>query len=250
MVAEVFCSIRNISLKWYGLDPVHCISVSELTFDAGLKLCKIELKLLGNIKDYIWFESQMRGGICLVGKRFAKANKPLSPNTYDSSKPISYIPSLDDVNLYGYATKRFPYRKFYWLTADEVQRFNLNNIFPDSDADYVLEGDLEISSSQHERQNDWPMAPEHLKSLMKCFLILCTKFNLTNTLTSKKLTLNFFSPKKNYITYYLNLKFYLEHGLILNKIHRILAFALTPQLREYIDFNDSKRIPCKTESEN
>ncbi|KAF8774810.1 hypothetical protein HNY73_017323 [Argiope bruennichi] len=105
----------------------------------------------------------MRGGICLVGKRFAKANNPLLPNSFDSSKPISYILALDAVNLYGYAmSKPLPYGEFYWLTADEVQSFNLDDISPDSDIGYVLEVDLEIPSSQHERQNDWPMAPEHL----------------------------------------------------------------------------------------
>ncbi|GFU41378.1 uncharacterized protein NPIL_497401 [Nephila pilipes] len=96
-----------------------------LMFDAGIKLCKIELKLLGNINDYIWFESR----ICLVGKRFAKANNPLLPNTYDSSKPTSYILALDAVNLYGCAmSKPLPYGEFYWLNANEIQRFDLDDI--------------------------------------------------------------------------------------------------------------------------
>ncbi|GIX78057.1 uncharacterized protein CEXT_75111 [Caerostris extrusa] len=144
----------------------------------------------------------MRSGICLVGKRFAKSNKPLLPNTYDSSKPISDILALHVVILYGYAmSKPFPYGEFYWLTADEVQRFNSDNIFPDSDIGYVLEVVLEIPSSQHERQNDWPMAPEHLaityEMLSSHSKQLCTKFNLTNTLTGKKTnTQLFFFPKK------------------------------------------------------
>ncbi|GBM36217.1 hypothetical protein AVEN_97582-1 [Araneus ventricosus] len=156
MLAEVFCSFRNISLKWYGLDPVHYLSISELTFDAGVKLCKIN--------DYIWFESQMLGGICLVGKRFATANNPLLPKSYDYSKPISYILSLDVVNLYGFAmSKLLTYGEFYWLNSNEIENFNLDDITPDSNIGYVLEVDLEIPSSQHERQNDWPIAPEHLK---------------------------------------------------------------------------------------
>ncbi|GBN40293.1 hypothetical protein AVEN_44589-1 [Araneus ventricosus] len=187
MLAEVFCSFRNISLKWYALDPVHYLSISELTFDASLKLCKIELKLLGNINDYIWFKSQMRGGICLVGKRFAKANNPLLPKSYDCSKPISYILALDAVNLYGFAmSKPLPYGEFYWLNLNEIENFNLDDITLDSNIGYVLEVDLEILSSQNERQNDWPMAPEHLTITYEMPFPyskqLCTKFNLKNTL--------------------------------------------------------------------
>ncbi|GBO03861.1 hypothetical protein AVEN_192279-1 [Araneus ventricosus] len=107
MLAEVFCAFRTQSLKYYELDPVHYISVSELTFDAGLKFCKIELQLLGNINDYIWLEIQMRGEICLVSKRYAKANNPFLVSDYDPSQAHSYILALDIVNLYGHATSQF-----------------------------------------------------------------------------------------------------------------------------------------------
>ncbi|GBM96325.1 hypothetical protein AVEN_182464-1 [Araneus ventricosus] len=197
MLAEVFCAFRNISLKWYGLDPVHYISVSKLTLYAGLKPSKIELKLLGNVDDCIWFEIQMRGA---MGKRFAKANNHLLPDSYDRSKPISYILALDDVNLYGYAmSKPSPYGEFYWLSLDEIATFNSVAISPDFDIGFELEVDLEIPSSQHERQNDWPMTPEHLTIIYEMLSPysqqLCTKFNLKNTLPCRKQTPNFF-PKK------------------------------------------------------
>ncbi|GFV91485.1 c2H2-type domain-containing protein [Trichonephila clavipes] len=107
MLAEVFCVFRNLSLRYYELDPVHYISISELTFDAGLKFYKIELQLFVNINDYIWLESQMRGGICLVSKRYARANNPSLSSIYNTSKPHSYILALDIVNLYGYAMSQF-----------------------------------------------------------------------------------------------------------------------------------------------
>ncbi|GIY39573.1 hypothetical protein CDAR_425941 [Caerostris darwini] len=56
------------------------------------------------------------------------------------------------------------YGQFYCFSPDEIDNFNLDAISPDSDVVCVLEVDLEIPPSQHERQNDWPMAPE--QSLM------------------------------------------------------------------------------------
>ncbi|GBL71224.1 hypothetical protein AVEN_264230-1 [Araneus ventricosus] len=253
MLAEVFCAFRTQSLKYYELDPVHYISVSELTFDAGLKFCKIELQLLGNINDYIWLESQMRGGICLVGKRYAKANNPFLVSDYDPSQAHSYILALDIVNLYGYAMSQFlPYGSFYWLSLDEIDNFDVLNILPNSDKGYILEVDLEIPESEHERLNDLPLAPEHLKITLDMLSPyakkLCSKFELHKTFPSKKLAPNFY-PKKHYIVHYLNLQFYLKQGLKLVKIHKILMFSQKPWLKDYIDFNNSKRLACKTESE-
>lgn len=253
MLAEVFCAFRNLSLKYYELDPVHYISISELTFDAGLKFCKIELQLLGNINDYIWLESQMRGGICLVGRRYARANNPSLPSIYDPSKPHSYILALDIVNLYGYAMSQFlPYGDFYWLSLEEINNFDVLTIPQNNDKGFILEVDLEIPESEHDRLNDLPLAPEHLKITREMLSPyaekLCTKFGLQNTFPSKKLAPNFY-PKTHYIVHYLTLQFYLKQGLKLTKIHKILMFSQKPWLREYIDFNNSKRMACNTQSE-
>ncbi|GFQ67694.1 c2H2-type domain-containing protein [Trichonephila clavata] len=163
LLSEIFTNFRKLSLNHYELDPVHYISLSELTFDAGLKKCKIELQLLSNVNDYLFFENQMRGGICLVGKRYAKANNPYISDSYDSSVKHSYILALDCVNLYGFAMNMpLPYTNFAWMTPDEIQSFDIFGTTPDSPQGYILEVDLEIPTSLHDEHNDLPMAPEHL----------------------------------------------------------------------------------------
>ena len=57
---------------------------------------------------------------------------------------------------------------------------------------------------------------------------------------SKKLCLTL-NDKKNYICHARNLKFYLQHGLKLKKIHKILQFNQSQWLKPYIDLNTKLR---------
>ena len=41
--------------------------------------------------------------------------------------------------------------------------------------------------------------------------------------------------------HYRNLKFYLEQGMILKKIHRVVSFTQAPFMKQYIDFNTKQR---------
>ncbi|GBN95439.1 hypothetical protein AVEN_76370-1 [Araneus ventricosus] len=112
-------------MQYYELDPVHFVTSAKLTWNAGLKFTKVELQLLSNVNDYIWFESQMRGGICFSGKRYEKENNPYISETYNDSKPLKYILALDANNLYGYVmSQSLPVGNFSWLTYEEIQNFD------------------------------------------------------------------------------------------------------------------------------
>ncbi|GBN80352.1 hypothetical protein AVEN_258587-1 [Araneus ventricosus] len=102
MLAEVFISSRRTAMQYYELDPVHFVTSAELTWNAGLKFTKVELQLLSNVNDYIWFESQMRCGICFLGKRYEKANNPYISDTYNDSKPQIYFSLRCEQSLCGY----------------------------------------------------------------------------------------------------------------------------------------------------
>lgn len=253
LLAEVFTSFRRMSMSYYNLDPVHFITTADLTWNAGLKLAQIELQLLGNVNEYIWFESQMRGGICYLGKRHAIANNPFLTDTYDSGKDSSYIVAYDANNLYGFVmVQSLPYGNFSWLSPEEIHNFNILDTTPDSAVGYILECDIHYPKELHVSHNDLPMAPEHLKITYEMLSPhaknMCDHFNLKNTLPCKKLTPNFFD-KHNYISHYRNLKFYVENGLIITKIHKILAFSQKPWLADYINFNNNKRQEAKNEFE-
>ena len=245
LLAEVFTSFRRASMNYYSLDPVHFITSADLTWNAGLKLTKVELQLFSDINDYIWVESQMRGGICFLGKRYAVSNDPYISENYNPNKENSYIIGVDANNLYGFAMcQPLPYGNFRWLSQSEIDTFNILDTTPNSSVGFLLEIDLEYPQELHCLHDDLPMAPQHLNitydMLSEHAKKLCDSLNLKHVLPCKKLTPNFFF-KKNYISHYLNVKFYVENGLRIKKIHKILAFSQKSWLKQYIQFNNQKR---------
>lgn len=58
--------------------------------------------------------------------------------------------------------------------------------------------------------------------------------------TAEKLTATF-HDRIQYAVHFANLKYYLEQGLILKKVHRVLAFRQTTFLRTYMNWCTMKR---------
>lgn len=218
LLAEIFCSFRRSSFKNYALDPVHFVTAAELTWNAGLKFSKAELQLFQNVDQYLWIESQLRGGICLLGTRYVKANNPCIPENYNPLQHSNYILAYDCSNLYGYSmSESLPMGNFSWLTRSEVKNFDVLKCKKNSAVGYILEVDLEYPSHLHDKHNDFPLAPEHLfihyEMLSPYAKKLCARFDIQSNFPCKKLVPNFYK-KLNYICHYRNLKFYLKQGLI------------------------------------
>lgn len=53
--------------------------------------------------------------------------------------------------------------------------------------------------------------------------------------------------KNNYILHYRNLKLYLQLGMKLKRMHKVLEFDQSPWLNKYIDFNSDRRKEAKGE---
>ena len=60
------------------------------------------------------------------------------------------------------------------------------------------------------------------------------------TAPQRKLTPNL-TDKIRYVVHYRNLKLYLQLGLVVTRIHRVLAFKQSTWLKTYIDFNTHQR---------
>ena len=140
-----------------------------------------------------------------------------------------YILPLDAVNLYGYIPcLPLPLCNFCWLASEEMENFNFLNIGADSEVGYILEVNLEYPDSCMDIHDDLPLYLQHLTlnydDLSPYAKKLCVRLNLSSVYKCRKLIPKFLA-KHNYIAHYLNLQFYIEQGLILRRIHKIMSFT-------------------------
>ena len=240
LLTDVFENFRKTCLTYYKLDPLHYITSPGLAWDAMLKMTGINLELITDIDMQLFIEKGLRGGISYIAHRHAEANNKYMKN-FDLDKLISYIMYLDANNLYGWAMSQpLPYRHFKWVDASDVipKRKGIGHIY---------EVDLEYPKELHDLHNDYPCAPEKIKVTDDMLSDYCReikdKFKICSGNVHKLIpNLN---DKKNYVIHEELLKLYLNLGLKLKKIHRVLEFSEKPWLKEYIDFNTEKRKNAK-----
>lgn len=251
LLADVFENFRELCLQCYKLDPAHYYTAPGLAWEAMLRMTDVTLELLTDIDMYLMWERGIRGGISMISNKYGKANNKYL-NNYDPAQPSKYITYLDANNLYGWAMSQpLPYGEFDWLLDEQITNFNVNDIPNESDVGYVLEVDLEYPTTLHNTHSDYPLAPENLTvndDMLSPFSRRLKEELDIKGRASSKLVPNL-QNKTKYIVHYKNLKFYLDQGMVLTKIHRALQFKQSCWLKSYIDFNTDMRKQAKSDFE-
>jgi len=231
LLADIFENFRDTCMESYGLDPAHYYTLPGFTWDAMLKHTCVNFELLTDIDMVMFIERGIRGGLSQCSNRYARANNKYM-QTYDPSKPSSYLMYFDINNLYGWAMcQPLPYAEFQWV--EDVSNFDVSAITVDSPIGYILEVDLEYPQHLHDEHIDLPFCPTRDKPPGK------REDKLLATLYDKK----------RYVTHYRNLQQCMRHGLRVITIHRILQFAQSTWLRKYIELNTQFRTHAKNEFE-
>ena len=116
LFADVFEHFRKTCMSYCKLDPANYLTCPSLAWDAMLKMTKIELEQISDIRILDIIERQKRGGLCFVGsKRHIEANNKYVEN-YDVKKPENHLMSWDANNLYGWAMSQvLPYEDIIFL---------------------------------------------------------------------------------------------------------------------------------------
>jgi hypothetical protein len=245
LLADVFGNFRKEAMLYYKLDPAHYYTLPGYAWDAMLKMTGIELDLITDMDMYLMIEKGIRCGMTQVSLKHVVANNKYMKK-YDKNKPSIYLSYLDANNLYGLAMSKYlPYSDFNWC---EITKNEILNYDEKSDTGYFLEVDLEYPKELHDKHNDYPLAPELMT--VKADMLSSTskdiymKYNdhhkYIHDETVGKLILNL-NDKNKYVLHINNLKYYLEQGLILKKIHRCVSFKQKQWLKPWIDFNTDKR---------
>ena len=247
LLADVFENFRNTCLEYYKLDPCHYFTSPGLSWDAMLKMTNIKLELMTDIDMFRFIEKGLRGGISYIANRYSKANNKYMKEYYEN-KPSKYIMYLDANNLYGWAMSQYlPTGGFKWMTQKQIDNIDLAKYKEDSKNGLILEVDLKYPQDLHNFHNDYPLAPEKVKvtdsMLSNYSKRIADKYNISTGLVYKLIPT--LSNKEKYVLHYRNLQLYIDLGLKVSKVHRVLEFNQSPWLKQYIAFNTEKRKNAK-----
>ena len=228
LLADVFEKFIKISVEEFGLNPLYCVSLLGYTWQCGMKYTDINLQTLQDKEMILLLENNIRGGISsIMGDRYIKS---------DDNKKILYI---DANNLYGHSMSQYlPYDEIKF--DNNVTLEDIINTPDDNDIGYFVEVDLIYPNNIKQKTKNFPFAsvnkkinPDNFSDYMK--------ENLPNTYIQNKKLICDWSDKKNYLIHYRMLKFYVRHGLIVDKVHDIISFRQSRWLEKYINFNTQKR---------
>jgi hypothetical protein len=131
--------------------------------------------------------------------------------------------------LYGKAMmEALPMKEFEWINGQDINWLVQED---DQDWGYVVEVDLDYLQELHDVHNGLPLAPEKMKITRDMLSFYQKEFS--PAVDVEKLVSNLM-PKKNYVVHYRNLRFYLEMGMAVTTVHRVLRFRQRPWMAPYI----------------
>ena len=99
-----------------------------------------------------------------------------------------------------------------------------------------------------EKTKNFPFCPENKKINPDRYNEYMNKIKPKNNTKSEKLICDWIDKKK-YLIHYRMLKFYVRHGMIVEKIHEIISFNQSKWLENYITFITQRRNKAKNDFE-
>ena len=238
LLANVFESFRKVCLDNYGLDLAHFYTAPGLAWKVCLKKTDVNLELLKDPDMLLMFERGIGGGITQSVHKWAIVNNPYTGCKYDPLRPTNYLQCLDANNLYGWAMSQpLPTGEFKWVDIENLKggarelKRTIDMMVRNSNCGvgYLLEVDVKYPRELHDLHNDLPF--------------MCEKIRDSG---AEKLVPNL-HDKKKYVIHVKALKQELDHGLVLERIHRVIQFKQSVWMKEYVDFNTRLRMVAKND---
>ena len=239
----VFEKFIRVSINEFDINPLYCVSLPGYAWQCGMKDTGINLQTLQDKGLLLTLENNIRGGVSAVmGDRFVISNE---------TKKILY---MDATNLYGHSMiQPLPYDEIeMWHGHPDRYMNKLDEILntpDDGDIGYFVEVDLKYPDDIKEKRKSFPLAPENEIIADDKYNDYMKQIEPKNFIKSKKLICDW-TDKKNYLVHYRMLKFYLRHGMVVEKIHEIISFKQSRWLQKYTSFNTQKRKKAKNYFEN
>ena len=164
---------------------------------------------------------------------------------WNPSEPSIHLLYLDANNLYGGAMHDYLPQSDYNLQQSDLPLLqSILNLPPNGARGCFVEVDLFGPRELHDYFNDYPLAPE------------CRLFEPSprmhmlkpHSARQPKLIPNLYD-KKRHVLHYRNLQLYVELGLKVSALHKVLWFSQAPFIRPYIEFNTQRRAQASSDFE-
>ena len=245
LLAYIFLKFRTLNLKQYRLHPAHYYTSPGLSWDTMLKKIGVQLELLTDVDMHLFIEQGTCGGISVVSKQYAKANNPCVKD-YDPNNPNNYIQYLDAHNHYSCAMcKPLLKGKFAWKTVMPTEE---QMCMRHTRWGWILEADLEYLAKLHRAHNGYPLAPEKRKSREWISDYQKTWWMSWGWNTMKQ-SLSWRWKTKRTISCITEICSFLNQGMKLKKVHRVLQFDQECWMEPYNRMNTEFQKQAKNEFE-
>ena len=130
----------------------------------------------------------------------------------------------DVYNLYHFAmSQKLPLNNFAWIEGTFQFNEDFIKSYNEESDEYFLEFDVQYPENLYDLRNGLPFLSERMK------------IEKVEKLVAK------LHDKTNYVIHTRNLEQALNHGLVLNKFHRIINFKQKAWLKSHIDINTDLR---------
>lgn len=207
-LADAFEEFRRTAVDEFNIDPVHFQGAPAYTWYLGYRNNPKMFKIITDKKIYLDIQSQIRGGVSQAMTRYCNVE----------DRPNESMFFLDVNSLYSKCmTYKMPGRLIEKL-----------DVLPENWRDKYCKGEkhcalinVDLFYPEHLHDRDWsyPLAPHKFNDR------LCTTF----------------LRKENYLVHSELLDFYLERGLVLEKVNYLYVFEQDYTLRDYVQNNIEKR---------
>ena len=245
------------------MDTAYFVNKPELAWNALFKHIDRLIPLITDPEMYRMSQPNIVGGICHARVRYARKNNKLICLLYDQRQPTSYIMEMDANNFYGCAMLQdMSDSDFKWLSQNKCRDMELLlnygdgriAIFDTGILNYrennpdkkilILKVELKYLPEQHERDDDYLLAPEVMKiepniAGEKQHNMRAQYFGAARPF-SRKLICSFLL-KTHYVVLGKLLRLYLERKMRLMQLHRAVRFKSSPYVASYIENNTAKR---------
>jgi hypothetical protein len=193
--------------------------------------------------------SHLRGGMSFASQRYCESAvfEEMSgyERTVDEEGRFNILLDIDANNLYGCSqTFPLPYADFKFLTAEEKSVINWSTVDLMGDTGYFVEVTLNYPDSIREKTKSYPLCPENIEikyDMLSPYqkAVLKAVYNQTNY-KEKKLTATF-NKREKVVLHALNLQLYVQLGMEIVEVFRVISFKQSPYMKKWVDFCTEQR---------